>query len=300
MKNILLPSDFSDNAWNATKYAIELFKDEACVFHLLNTYTPAIASSRFMATSLSGGQVGDGALIHSESGLNKVLKKIEDTFDYPLHEFRATSSFSLLVDEIKEIVENEGIDLVVTGTKGASGLEEVFMGSNTVRIIKSVKNCPVLAIPQHFTYAKPSEIAFATDFNRFYSQTELQPMIDLANTFDATIRIVHVQYEIKALTEIQQFNLNMLRKYLDEVEHYLHTVSELNSVSKTLEIFAEELDIHLLAMLNYQHSYMERMTREPVIKRLAFHTQIPLLVIPELGMSKPSQSKIGEESAIAK
>jgi nucleotide-binding universal stress UspA family protein len=253
-----------------------------------------------MATTLNGGQVGDGARNHSESGLNKVLKKIDDTFDYPSHEFRTISSFSLLVDQIKEIVENEGIDLVVTGTKGASGLEEVFMGSNTVRIIKSVKNCPVLAIPQRFTYAKPSEIAFATDFNRFYSQTELQPMIDMATTFDATIRIVHVQYEIKALTEIQQFNLNMLRKYLDEVEHYLHTVSELNSVSKTLEVFAEELDIHLLAMLNYQHSHMERMTREPVIKRLAFHTQIPLLVIPELGMSKPSPSRIDEENAIAK
>ncbi|MCK5441936.1 MAG: universal stress protein [Maribacter sp.] len=300
MKNILLPSDFSDNAWNAAKYTIELFKDEACVFHLLNTYTPAIASSRFMATSLSGGHLEGGARNHSESGLNNVLKKIEDTFDYPLHEFRTISSFSLLVDEIKEVVENEGIDLIVTGTKGASGLEEVFMGSNTVRIIKSVKNCPVLAIPEHFTYAKPSEIAFATDFNRFYSQTELQPMIDLAHTFDATIRIVHVQYEIKALTEIQQFNLNMLRKYLNGVEHYLHTVSELNSVSKTLEIFAEELDIHLLAMLNFQHSYMERMTREPVIKRLAFHTQIPLLVIPELGMSKSSPSKIGKESAMAK
>jgi nucleotide-binding universal stress UspA family protein len=299
MKNILLPTDFSDNAWNATKYAIELFKDEKCVFHLLNTYTPAIANSRFMATSLSGGQLEDGARGNSERGLKNVLNKISKTKKYPKHSFKTISSFSLLVDEIKEVVENKAIDLIVTGTKGASGLDEVFMGSNTVRIIKAIKNSPVLAIPQFFEYVKPSEIAFATDFNRFYSQSELQPMIDLAHTFKATIRIVHVQYEIKALTEIQQFNLNMLRKYLSECEHYLHTVSELNSVSKTLEVFAEELDIHLLAMLNFQHSYMEKMTREPVVKRLAFHTQIPLLVIPELGMSKPTKSTIGKENAVA-
>jgi len=300
MKNILLPTDFSDNAWNATKYAIELFKDEECVFHLLNTYTPAIASSRFMATSLSGGELEDGVRSNSERGLKNVLNKINKTNKYPGHSFKAISSFSLLVDEIKEIVEKKAIDLIVTGTKGASGLDEVFMGSNTVRIIKSVKNSPVLAIPQFFEYVKPSEIAFATDFNRFYSQSELQPMIDLAHTFKATIRIVHVQYEIKALTEIQQFNLNMLRKYLSECEYYLHTVSELNSVSKTLEVFAEELDIHLLAMLNFQHSYMEKMTREPVVKRLAFHTQIPLLVIPELGMGKPTKSTIGKENTVAK
>jgi len=296
MKNILLPTDFSDNAWNATKYAIELFKDEECVFHLLNTYTPAIANSRFMATSLSGGQLEAGVHANSERGLKNVLNKINKTKKNPRHSFKTISSFSLLVDEIKEIVEKERIDLIVTGTKGASGLDEVFMGSNTVRIIKSIKNSPVLAIPQFFEYKKPSEIAFATDFNRFYSQSELQPMIDLAHAFKATIRIVHVQYEIKALTEIQQFNLNMLRKYLSECEHFLHTVSELNSVSKTLEVFAEELDIHLLAMLNFHHSYMEKMTREPVVKRLAFHTQIPLLVIPELGVSKATKSTIDKKT----
>ncbi|NHF57760.1 universal stress protein [Flavobacteriaceae bacterium TP-CH-4] len=291
MKNILLPTDFSENAWNATRYVIELFQDQPCVFHLLNTYTPAIASSRFMAASMGANTMEDGAHSYSKRGLDKLLKRIKETYGNPLHTFKTISSFSMLVDEIREVVERENIDLVVTGTKGASGLEEVFMGSNTVRIIKAVKNCPVLAIPNHFEFTKPTEIAFATDFNRFYTESELQPIIDMANAFNAVIRVVYVQYEIKALTELQQFNLNMLRKYLKTVEHYVHTVSELNSVSKTLEVFTEELDIHLLAMLNYQHSYVERMTREPVVKRMAFHTQIPLLVIPELGMNIPSRNK---------
>lgn len=300
MKSILLPTDFSDNAWNATRYAIELFKGEECVFHLLNTYTPAIANSRFMAATLDAGHLEDGARACSENGLQEVVKRIRKNYRNPRHSFKTMSSFCLLTEEIKEVVEQEQIDLVVTGTKGASGLEEVFMGSNTVRIIKSVKNCPVLAVPQHFKFAAPLEIAFATDFNRFYTESELRPLIELANTFNAAIRIVYVQYEIKALTEIQQFNLNMLRKYLSDVEHYVHTVSELNSVSKTLEVFVNELDIHLLAMLHYQHSYMERMTREPVVKRMAFHTRIPLLVIPELGMSVPSKHKKEQEMSISK
>ncbi|MFH6602502.1 universal stress protein [Maribacter algicola] len=291
MKNILIPTDFSENAWNAIRYAIELYKNEECTFHLLNTYTPAIASSRFMASGSSTVMSGDGARLHSERGLKEVLLRIKSNSYYKNHSFKTISSFSLLIDQVKETVEDHNIDLVVTGTKGASGLEEVFMGSNTVRIIKAVKNCPVLAVPEHFEFATPNEIAFATDFNRFFTQSELRPIFEMANAFAATIRIVHVQYEIKALTELQQFNLNMLRKYFADVEHYVHTVSELNSVSKTLEVFAKELDIHLLAMLNFQHSYMEKITREPVIKRVAFHTQIPLLVIPELGMGKPSTNK---------
>jgi len=291
MKNILLPTDFSENAWNAIKYAIELFKKEECIFFILNTYTPSIVNSRFMATSSSTAISEDGVRLQSKRGLKEVLKRIKSTYNYPNHSFKTISSFSLLVDEIKELVSEENIDLIVTGTKGASGLEEVFMGSNTVRIIKAVKNCPVLAIPQHFEFATPDEIAFATDFNRFYTESELRPLLKIANAFDAAIRIVHVQHEIKALTELQQFNLSMLRKYLKDVEHYVHTVSELNSISKSLEVFTSELDIHLLAMLNYQHSYMEKMTREPIVKRVAFHTQIPLLVIPELGMGVSSKKK---------
>jgi nucleotide-binding universal stress UspA family protein len=199
------------------------------------------------------------------------------------------------VDEVVSTIAVYGIDLLITGTKGSSGMEEVFMGSNTVRMIKAVKECPVLAIPNGFQYTRPTEIAFATDFNRFYTKSELAPLMEMARSFKSVIRIVHVQYEIKALTEMQQFNLNMLRKYLGEVEHYVHTVSELNSISKTLEIFSEELEIHLLAMLNYQHSYMERLTREPIVKRVAFHTKNPLLVIPELGMRVKSRERSSEE-----
>ncbi|RNC91973.1 MAG: universal stress protein [Allomuricauda sp.] len=284
MKRILIPTDFSNNAWNAICYAVQLFKDQECEFFLLNTYTPVIPSSRFMAPMTNAVRIEDAIRESSENGLQHTVARIQKEYPNDKHSFETISSFNLLVDEVKDVVESHGIALIVTGTKGASGMEEVFMGSNTVQIIKSTKKCPILAIPQHFEFTTPSEIAFATDFYRFYSQSELQPLLNMAKSFKATIRIVHVQYKIKALSELQQFNLNMLRKYFAGVAHYVHTVSELTSVSHTLDVFSKELDIHLLAMLHYQHSYMEKMTREPIVKRTAFHTQIPLLVIPELSM----------------
>lgn len=296
MKRVLIPTDFSENAWNAVKYALSLFQNEECTFYLLNTYTPAIAHSRFMAASMENGLITNAAQSCSVNGLSKLIDTIDADFANEKHQFKTISSFSFLIDEVVETVAEFDIDLVLLGTKGASGMEEVFMGSNAVRIIKAVQNCPVLAIPQNFDFIKPTEIAFATDFNRFYTMSELQPLIDMATSFDAVVRIVHVQYEIKALTELQLFNLSMLRKYLGSVEHYVHTVSELNSVSKTLETFSQELDIHLLAMLHYQHSYMERLTREPVVKRVAFHTSTPLLVIPELSMGRTAKKNTREMS----
>ncbi len=295
MQRILIPTDFSENAWNAIDYAMQLFRNKNCTFHLLNTYTPVIPSGRFMAKMVDGVRIVDAVRASSEQGLQETVDRIKSRYQNPKHNFETYSSFNLLAEEVKDMVNSLDIQLVITGTKGASGIEEVFMGSNTVRIIKNARKCPVLAIPQHFDFITPTEIAFATDFNRFYSSSELQPLLELAQMFQATIRIVHVQYGIKALSELQQFNLNMLRRYLKGMEHYVHTVSELNSVSKTLEMFSQELNIHLLAMLNYQHSYLEQMTREPIVKRTAFHTQIPLLVIPELGMEGVSNDHIKEE-----
>ncbi len=275
-----------------------MFWDQECIFYFLNTYTPAIAGSRFMAASFEESMLTNSAAKYSQKGLDDLLQRVKKDFVNEKHSFRTISSFSLLVDEVVESITTYDIDLVIMGTTGATGMEEVFMGSNAVRVIKSVKDCPVLAIPQNFEFEKPTEIAFATDFTRFYTKSELKPLVELAAIFDATVRIVHVQYEIKSLSELQLFNLGMLRKYLGGVEHYVHTVSELNSVSKTLEVFSKEMDIHLLAMLNYQHSYMEQLIREPVVKRVAFHTQIPLLVIPELGMTSNLKESSNKDNVL--
>ena len=162
MKNILLPTDFSKNAWNAITYAIELYKNEPCTFYLLNTYTPNIAASRFMATVVTSESLAVES--YSKEGLNAVLNNIQSKYNNKLHSFKTISSFSLLADEVRELVNEYNIDMVIMGTKGASGVSEVFMGSNAVRVIKAVKNCPVLAIPEDFTFGKPKEIAFGTGF----------------------------------------------------------------------------------------------------------------------------------------
>ncbi|MEC8830812.1 MAG: universal stress protein, partial [Bacteroidota bacterium] len=136
MQKILIPTDFSENAWNAIDYAMQLFRNRRCTFYLLNTYTPVIPSSRFMAKMIDGVRIVDAVRENSEQGLSRTVERIKTKYGNPNHSFETISSFNLLVEEVKDIVDTFGINLVVTGTKGASGVDEVFMGSNTVRIIK--------------------------------------------------------------------------------------------------------------------------------------------------------------------
>ncbi len=280
MKNILLPTDFSENAWNATRYAIELFKDEVCNFYLLNTYTPAIVHSRFMAASVHGGVLEDSIKSQSEGGLQEVVDRILLECKYPNHNFNTASSFSLLTDAILDLVETEDINLVVTGTKGASGLEEVFMGSNTVRIIKSVTDCPVLVVPENFEFKRPERIAFATDFNRSFSMEVIRPLTSLATSMGVPIHVVHIN-ESDELDRYQQANKDILDEFLKPIEHQFHWMSYFASKSDVMQYFLEEYNMDMFTLINYKHGFLEELVHEPVVKRVAFHTQIPLLVLPE-------------------
>ena len=74
MKKIILPTDFSENAFNAICYAVQLFKEETCTFYLVNTYTPAIYQTEYLLQS--PGQIGLGDIYQSESLNNlEALKK---------------------------------------------------------------------------------------------------------------------------------------------------------------------------------------------------------------------------------
>ena len=61
MKKILLPTDFSENSWNAIQFALHFFKDQRCNFILLNTYTPIIYQFEYMQSSTTQFRVMDAA-----------------------------------------------------------------------------------------------------------------------------------------------------------------------------------------------------------------------------------------------
>jgi len=286
MKKILLPTDFSDNSWNAIDYAVELFKDEECVFFLVNIYNQILYESIHYSDISSERSVENTVKVDRLMNLEHIRQVAIDIYPNSKHTFKTIATLGPLVDAIGNIVKREKIDLIVMGTKGATGAKEVFLGSSTVQIINSIKSCPVLAVPYSFSFiSKPSEITFATDFTHFYSKEELQPLIDLAISFKATIRIVHITKGQGSLSEEQKFNLGMLHKYFKQIEYYQHTLTKGDSIASTLQRFSEELNTYLLVMLHYKHSFIEKLTKEPTIKNIAFHTETPFLILPELGMS---------------
>ncbi|ULC57904.1 universal stress protein [Flaviramulus sp. BrNp1-15] len=274
-RKILLPTDFSDNSWSAVVYALKLFKDEFCTFYFINSTTIKVSTLSNLSNKLLKAMEEDAMRELLE------LKELAETSDANSnHDFQIILSSEELKTAVKKAVNEWEIDMVIMGTKGATGAKEFFFGSNTIRIIKSLKLCPVLIIPEEYDFVTPTQIAFPTDYNRFYSNKELKPLKELTDLYDSKIRIMHINTE-EELNDIQEYNLEALKSYLSDYEYTLHWMPDYANKTTEINDFIEELEIDLLAMVNYKHSFIEKIINEPVIKKIGFHPNVPFLVIPE-------------------
>ncbi|WP_370479441.1 universal stress protein [Tamlana flava] len=275
LRKILLPTDFSDNAWNATVYALKLLKDEFCTFYFLNSVSIDVPMFSNLSSKLIDKMKSDAMKELLE------LKSLAETSDANAnHNFQIILSTEVLKDAIKKAIKEWDIDLVIMGTKGATGAKEFFFGSNTVSITKGLKDCPILIVPEEYDFTEPHQIAFPTDYNRFYNDRELEPLKEFVDLNNSKIRIVHIN-EKKELNDVQNYNLMMLQSHLNHCEYSLHWMPKYAKKVVEINDFIDELDIDLLAMINYKHSFIENILNEPVIKKIGFHPTIPFLVIPE-------------------
>jgi nucleotide-binding universal stress UspA family protein len=277
MKKILLPTDFSDNSWNAIKYALQLFKDETCTFYLLNTYTPVIYHVEYFLVEPAQFGMVDAVRENALKNLNALKKRMKKEVNSPKHIIETLAVFSNLISEIKDQVKEKQIDLIVMGTKGATGAKEVLFGSNTVHVLNQAK-CPVLAIPDNFTYEKPHELLFPTDYEIVYKDEQLKLIIDIAKKHISRINVLHVYYGYD-LSIMQQKNKNMLEKKLARVPNIFHDVSNQN-VEDAIHNFQIENKINMLIMINNKHSFFENLFFKKLINHIGFHLNVPFLVLP--------------------
>jgi nucleotide-binding universal stress UspA family protein len=280
MEHILIPTDFSRAAGNATDYALSFFKGCGCAFQFLNTYTPDFINSRVMAVNPMAGMEEDHMQRRSEEGLKYLVERLERDFPDSGNTYETYSSFSLLPEEIRERVAMGQADLIVSGTTGASGLKEVFMGSNTVRILRAASTCPVLVVPEEASFSKPAEIGFATDFMRPFTGSQLDMIHFFVKRFDSELRIVHIGTE-DALNSLQQFHKKELFLELELLNPKMQWINPETSKTADLQKYVAEAGIDLLVLIRNEYNPVEELLREPVVKRMAFHTPIPLLVLPQ-------------------
>ncbi|MGB3151778.1 MAG: universal stress protein [Maribacter sp.] len=278
MKHILIPTDFSTNSWNALAYAVQFFNKEPCTFYVLHIgdlKNSDISTNRFSFPT----QKISPAL---KEKLNDLFKRIENLPNNKNHDFIALQEYGRFIDIVRKIVETKKIDLIVMGTKGASGLKAAVVGSNTGDVITKVV-CNVLVIPENAEATVPNQIAFPTDYNLFYTYPILKTLAELLRISKAHLNVLNISQGKTRLTNLQEKNKAYLQDYLGETFPNNHNFN--STINKNIKIgilnFVADNQIEMLTMVAKNLNFFQQLLFDTAIEKLSFHTTVPLLVLHE-------------------
>lgn len=276
MTRILLPTDFSDNSFEAIKYALLVYKDVECTFYLLHTYTPVVYDNGYQMGS--SGQIGLGNVMHESSmaQLAKLKNRLESDFNNDKHTIVVHSAFNTLLGEISDMVEAENIDVIVMGTKGATGAQEILFGTYTVHVIKKAK-CPVILVPPTFNCEVPKKILFPTDYDINYKREKFVQLLEIVRHHQSRIHVMHVRagYDLNSTQKTRKTQLEELFDH----KALFHEVPDSGIIAAVNE-FQVKTNVDLLVMVRNKHTFIERLFIEPIIKKIGFHVKVPFMVLP--------------------
>lgn len=279
MKNILIPTDFSENAWNATKYALQLFKNSPCNFYLFHVTLISYSTAGETPLMPSIGVLEESLLKQAKESLLKLMTKAKKTSKNPNHNFFVISNYDFFIDGVKKQIEEKKIDLIVMGTKGASGFSEMIIGSNTGDLITRIK-CPTLIIPENTTFKPPKEIAFPTDYNIFYQHKVLSNISKITKLYDANVNIVHVTKKDEELTDFQLENKEFLNNYFSDEKHSFYKITN-SKIEAGIQCFVESRKIDMIIMIAKNLNLFQRVLFKPTVEEISYHTDIPFFVVHE-------------------
>ena len=279
-KRILLPTDFSKNALNAIRYALDLYQDQNCDFYFLNAFMVNGYSIDNMMVPEPGERAYEAAKKHSEDEFVKLMDILELHSDNPKHRYHTISTYNSLLFAVKDTIAKKDIDIVVMGTKGATGANSVIFGTNTVDIMEKVTEAPVLAIPENVRFEVPKEIVFPTDYKTVFKRKELNYLLEIAKYHKAFIRILHIEKESQ-LSSQQRNNKELLEAILENYDHSFHTLTDLK-VQSGISAFIDSRESDMIAFINRKHSFFGSLLAKPLVKEMGYHSKIPVLTLHDI------------------
>ncbi|MFD1016171.1 universal stress protein [Winogradskyella rapida] len=275
---ILVPTDFSQNAIKAFRYAIELFKHERTDFYLLNVFSIQGNIIEGLINSELGGEWYETRKLESSNGLAEFYGRIVLTEDKnPKHNFKTISVFNNTLDAIKDVVEQKDIEMIVMGTRGENYSDTNVFGSTATYVMEKIRSCPVIVVPLHAKTVMPKEIVFPTDFKTFFKSRELRVLIQIAKKSLATIAVLHLS-KSATLDKNQSENKALLEDILEDTSYTFHFL-ENHKLETALNVFVESRTSDMVAFINKKHSFFGSILTRPLVKTISFHSKVPILVI---------------------
>lgn len=265
MKKILVPTDFSEHANNALRYAINIGNYFEAEIELLHVYEmDAVMSSatktREYQKEDAERDLSDNIRAHQELVFGKTILKGRAIDGGP-------------INTICSLANHEDFDMIVMGTQGASGLKGIFLGSKTSGVVKQT-SVPILAIPNSFTYRPIKDITFAVDSGIVADDKVLNPLLELAKAYKANVKVLHLQKEKMVVGFDPGIDIA-----LGDIPHSFHRVTGSDDVNGVINLFVYEENSDMLCMIRRDRNFWSSLFHQSVTTKEVFDSPVPLLIL---------------------
>lgn len=274
MKKILFPTDFSEVSKNAFIYALKLADSINAEIITMHVYQLPQANYVNVAEYLH--EIYDVTELSNFENYKDevpVLRKIAEENNLEHVKISHVLILGNLIHEIQKITEQEYIDIVVMGTKGATGLKETFLGTVATKVMNDV-NTMVLAVPERCKYQPIKKILFITQYKPEDIESFMKVMA-FANIFESQIDCLRV---VPAHHEDRQDYKGDWEKLIEKHDVVFHTIKA-DDVEGIILNFIDLHKINLIAMHVYRRNFFEKLFQISLSKKLAFHVNVPILAI---------------------
>lgn len=270
MKKILVPTDFSQEAEKALKVASQIANrhgSEIYLLHMLEIPMQEIDT------------------INSKADVPEVMffmkmahKKFEDIMnsDYlkglTVHEIlKPDGTFNGISDICKE----HGISMITMGSHGASGLKEMFVGSNAEKVVRS-SDVPVLVIKNDHDDFSVDDIVFASDFKNDNKETYRQAS-EIATAFGAQIHLLMVNTASNFTTTKKA--KDRIHDFIQDYSFKNYTINIYNdeSIEKGILNFAKDIDADLVGISTHGRQGIAHFFNGSISEDLVNHANLPVI-----------------------
>lgn len=272
MKNILLPTDFSKNSKNAIEYSLKLFEGETVTFHILNSQKPTGYITADVLYGAAGDSVYDGILDDNKKELEKLIRHCESQSENENFTFVPKIDFDNIVDAVNQAVSLNNIELIVMGTNGATGAEEVVFGSNTLKLIRKA-NCPVLAIPEGYVYNKIESVLLSVNYQYELKTDALAVILDIVRKHDSTLKILEIE-ENNVEVNSPKGNYIDLFKGINIERFCIKNIPS----AVAIDAFTQLIPVQLHAMFVERKSLLDRFIFGSETSKISYSSKVPLLI----------------------
>lgn len=272
MKNILVPIDFSEQAKYAAKVATDIAKltnSKIFLLHMLELPTGIVDP-----TSLGSSNNTPTTLLF----LKRAHEKFEDFKKLPFFkgvEIEDSVLFHKAYDGIINESKKQQADLIVMGSKGISGLEEMLIGSNTEKVVRN-SDVPVLVIKSDIDNFKIENIVFASNFDQ-KNKVAFQKILDFASLFNARLHLLKINtiHNFETTKE----SSDAIRNFINEFDLGDYTLNIYNDVSVEAGIlnFSNVIDVDVILLNTSGRRGLAHLFTGSLGEDLSNHAKLPVI-----------------------